>query len=47
VTAASSPSKKVSVVRRIFDVKRGSPIEAFVAEAPRHPVFRLTFVLVS
>ncbi len=34
--------KKVAVVRPFFDVKTGSPLEAFVVEAPRHPVFRLT-----
>jgi hypothetical protein len=39
--------KKVPVVRPFFDVKPGSPIEAFVAEAPRHPVFRLTSVPAS
>jgi deazaflavin-dependent oxidoreductase (nitroreductase family) len=33
---------QVAVVRPFFDVKPGSPVEAFVAEAPRHPVFRLT-----
>ena len=31
----------VSVVRPFFDVKPDSGIEEFVAEAPRHPVFRL------
>jgi methylthioribose-1-phosphate isomerase len=39
--------KKVPVVRPSFDVKPGSPIEAFVAEAPRHSVFRLTSVPAS
>ena len=34
--------KSVPVVRPFFDVKPGSPIEEFVSEAPRHPVFRLT-----
>lgn len=29
------------IVRRFFDVTRDSPLEAFAAEAPRHPVFRL------
>ena len=29
------------VTQRFFDVLPGSPLEAFVAEAPRHPVFRL------
>ena len=33
--------KSVPVVRPFFDVKPGSPIEEFVSEAPRHPVFRL------
>jgi deazaflavin-dependent oxidoreductase (nitroreductase family) len=33
---------KVPVVRPFFDARPGSPLEAFVAEAPRHPVFRLT-----
>ena len=36
--------KKVAVVRPFFDVRTGSPLEAFVAEAPRHPVFRLIAV---
>jgi len=34
--------KSVPVVRPFFDVKPDSPIEEFMAEAPRHPVFRLT-----
>lgn len=25
-----------------FDAKRDDPVEAFVAEAPTHPVFRLS-----
>jgi deazaflavin-dependent oxidoreductase (nitroreductase family) len=29
------------VVKRFFAVRRGDPLEAFVAEAPRHPVFRV------
>jgi deazaflavin-dependent oxidoreductase (nitroreductase family) len=29
------------IVKRFFDVTRDSPLEAFAAEAPRHPVFRL------
>jgi deazaflavin-dependent oxidoreductase (nitroreductase family) len=33
--------KSVPVVRPFFDVKPDSPIEEFVTEAPRHPVFRL------
>jgi deazaflavin-dependent oxidoreductase (nitroreductase family) len=31
--------KKVAVTRPFFDVKPGSPLAAFAAEAPRHPVF--------
>ena len=31
-----------SIVRPYFDVQPDSPLEAFVAEAPRHPVFQLT-----
>jgi len=27
--------------RRFFEVRPDSPLEAFVAEAPRHPVFRI------
>jgi deazaflavin-dependent oxidoreductase (nitroreductase family) len=34
--------KRVPVVRPFFDVTPDSPIEEFVTEAPRHPVFRLT-----
>ena len=34
--------KSVPVVRPFFDVTTNSPLDAFVAEAPRHPVFRLT-----
>ena len=30
-----------SIVRPYFDVQPDSPLEAFVAEAPRHPVFQL------
>jgi deazaflavin-dependent oxidoreductase (nitroreductase family) len=30
---------RVAVTRPFFDVNPGSPIDAFVAEAPRHPVF--------
>jgi deazaflavin-dependent oxidoreductase (nitroreductase family) len=33
---------KARIVRPYFDVTPESPIEAFVAEAPRHPVFALT-----
>jgi deazaflavin-dependent oxidoreductase (nitroreductase family) len=29
------------VVKRFFGVGRDDPLEAFVAEAPRHPVFRI------
>ena len=29
------------IVKRFFDVGRDSPLEAFAAEAPRHPVFRV------
>ena len=34
--------ERVSVVRPFFDVAPDSPLEDFVAEAPRHPVFRLS-----
>jgi deazaflavin-dependent oxidoreductase (nitroreductase family) len=34
--------KRVPVVRPFFDVTPDSPLADFVAEAPRHPVFRLT-----
>jgi deazaflavin-dependent oxidoreductase (nitroreductase family) len=30
-----------SIVRPYFDVQPDSPLEAFAAEAPRHPVFQL------
>ena len=30
------------VTAPFFDAKAGDPVEAFIAEAPRHPVFRLT-----
>jgi deazaflavin-dependent oxidoreductase (nitroreductase family) len=33
--------RKVRVVRPYFDVTPNSPLEAFTAEAARHPVFRL------
>jgi hypothetical protein len=33
--------RTVRVVRPFFDVEPDSPRDAFVAEAPRHPVFRL------
>jgi hypothetical protein len=29
------------VVKRFFEVDRDDPLEAFAAEAPRHPVFRV------
>lgn len=29
------------VVKRFFQAGRDDPLEAFVAEAPRHPVFRV------
>lgn len=34
--------RQVPVVRPYFDVSPDDPIGAFVAEAPRHPVFRIT-----
>ncbi len=34
--------EQVPVVRPFFDVGPDAPPEAFAAEAPRHPVFRLT-----
>jgi deazaflavin-dependent oxidoreductase (nitroreductase family) len=34
--------RKAPVTRPFFDVSAGSPLEAFAAEAGRHPVFRLT-----
>jgi deazaflavin-dependent oxidoreductase (nitroreductase family) len=33
---------RIPVVRPFFDVKPNSDLASFVAEAPRHPVFRLT-----
>jgi deazaflavin-dependent oxidoreductase (nitroreductase family) len=33
--------RRVPITRKFFDVTPESPLEAFVAEAPRHPVFRL------
>ena len=33
--------KAISAVRPFFDVTTDSPMEAFVREAPAHPVFRL------
>jgi hypothetical protein len=36
--------RQVSVVRPFFDVTPDSPLEPFVAEAGRHPVFRIESV---
>lgn len=33
--------REVAITRPFFDAKPDSPLEEFVAEAPRHPVFRL------
>jgi hypothetical protein len=33
--------QRVSMVRPYFDVDADAPVEAFEAEVPRHPVFRL------
>jgi deazaflavin-dependent oxidoreductase (nitroreductase family) len=33
--------REVRIVQPFFDVRPDSPLEAFAAEAPRHPVFRL------
>jgi hypothetical protein len=33
--------RRVRVVRPFFDASPDSPVEAFAAEAVRHPVFRL------
>lgn len=33
--------KHEAITRPYFDVQVDSPLEAFIAEAPRHPVFRL------
>lgn len=33
--------RRVPITRSFFDVTPESPLEAFAAEAPRHPVFRL------
>ena len=32
---------QVRIVQPYFDVRPESPMEAFIAEAPRHPVFRI------
>lgn len=34
--------REVRVARPYFDVNEDSPPEAFMAEAPRHPVFRIS-----
>jgi deazaflavin-dependent oxidoreductase (nitroreductase family) len=33
--------RKTPIVKAYFDAKKDSPLDAFAAEAPRHPVFRL------
>jgi len=33
---------RVPITRPYFDAKPDSPLSAFIAEAPRHPVFQLT-----
>jgi deazaflavin-dependent oxidoreductase (nitroreductase family) len=33
--------RRYRVTSPFFDVKANDPVEAFIAEAPRHPVFRL------
>ena len=33
--------ERVPIVAKFFDAERGAPVEAFAAEADRHPVFRL------
>jgi deazaflavin-dependent oxidoreductase (nitroreductase family) len=33
--------RRTGATQRFFDVRADSPLEAFVAEAPRHPVFRI------
>jgi len=33
--------RSTPVTKRFFDLRADSPLEAFAAEAPRHPVFRL------
>ena len=33
--------RKTPVTKPFFTAKRNAPVEAFAAEAPRHPVFRL------
>jgi hypothetical protein len=42
--AAPVPKRYVTelpITRPFFDAKPDAPLEAFVAEAPRHPVFRI------
>jgi deazaflavin-dependent oxidoreductase (nitroreductase family) len=34
--------RRYRVTRTFFDAKANAPVEAFIAEAPRHPVFRLS-----
>jgi deazaflavin-dependent oxidoreductase (nitroreductase family) len=36
---------EVPITRPFFDARPDSPLEAFVAEAPRHPVFRIRSAL--
>jgi hypothetical protein len=33
--------ERVPVVAKFFDAGRGAPVEAYAADAARHPVFRL------
>ena len=33
--------ERVPIVRKFFDAEPGAPVEAYAAEADRHPVFRL------
>jgi deazaflavin-dependent oxidoreductase (nitroreductase family) len=33
--------ERVPIVAKFFDAERGAPVEAYAAEAERHPVFRL------
>jgi deazaflavin-dependent oxidoreductase (nitroreductase family) len=35
---------EVPITRPFFDARPDSPLEAFIAEAPRHPVFRIQSV---
>ena len=34
--------KRTAIVRPYFDAQPDAPLDAFVAEAPRHPVFQVT-----